>query len=121
MKKANHIRSFASILVVFLLFFSFISSSFSSLTVYREVRKTVITKKADASSKSDVQLPYTEREKEEETGTEDKSNLFFIYLVSDSVLFTIAESHHYCFYNTPPCCGNATGLPLYLINRTLVI
>jgi hypothetical protein len=117
-KKLKHLKSVASLLVVFLLFTSVIASSFSLLTIFKEVRELVLTKKTNSPYKTDVQLPFEEREKEEE---ESQVIRFFVGFVVESVFVFDTETSLYYSYHTPSNTGHATGNRIYLFNRTLLI
>jgi hypothetical protein len=125
MKKVNHIRSLASTLVISFLFTAIVSTSFNTFTLSPVKHETVITKKTNAHSTSDTQLPYEEKEKEEENGPENESksnhNRHIICLYWEAIPLTVATSQQYHFYNEPRAFRNATHIPLYLAKRTLLI
>ena len=122
MKKSNHIRLLASILVGFFLVSSIVSDSLAALRSVYESEGIALTKKVSAAYKW-ADLTFEEKEKEEEHGfvPEIQSNLFFIGFTGEAELFTIAESSSNSIYDAPSACGNATNLPLYLATGSLLI
>jgi len=122
MRKVNHLTSIASLLVIFFLLAPIVCNFLAPPQSTKESKDHVVSKKASAASKSGIQFPYEEREKEEENGAaKSHDNLFLIYLISESVYHYRAELYHYCSYNALRSCGNASSIPLYLTKRTLLI
>jgi hypothetical protein len=122
MKKSNHIRLLASILVGFFLASSIVSDSLATLHHFYEVEGLAFTEKLTPACKW-IDLTFEEKEKEEENvfTPELQSNLFFIGLIGDAESFTIAESSSHSFYDALSVCGNATHMPLYLATGSLLI
>ena len=122
MKKSNHIRLLASILVGFFLASSIVSDSLAAFRNADEFEGTVLTKKISPAHKW-ADLTFEEKEKEKENGfiPEIQSNLFFIDITCVAELSTIAESSSYKIYDAPSACGNATNTPLYLATKSLLI
>jgi hypothetical protein len=126
MKKGNHIRASAGILLVFFLFASILSITFSSLASRGQIQKVIVTKKSNSHSSSEIQLPYEEREKEEESESDDEraerlnQNLVFIHSIHKSFLLFI-EFRTVIIYSAPLSCGSATNFPVYLFKRSLLI
>lgn len=122
MKQSNHIRLLASILVGFFLVSSIVSDSLAALHHFYEVEGLALTEKLAPACKW-IDLTFEEKEKEEENvfTPEIQSNLFFIGMVGDAGLFTIAGSSSHSFYDALSACGNATNTPLYLATGSLLI
>ncbi|HEY5745095.1 MAG TPA: hypothetical protein VIU12_03370 [Chryseolinea sp.] len=122
MKRSNHIRLLASILVGFFLISSIVSDSLAALRDVYEFEGIALTKKVSPTCKW-ADLTFEEKETEEEKGfsPEVQSNLFFIGFTSEAELFTIAESSSRSIYDAPRAGGNATNMPLYLATRSLLI
>jgi preprotein translocase subunit SecG len=122
MKKINHLRSIAGILVVFFLFTSIVAGYLNTLQTPKEIRALSLDKKATSHSHSDTLLPYEEKEKENEEENRDNQNhFFFICMAGQPVLFTISAPQAFFLYNAPRSCGNATDIPIYLATRSLLI
>ena len=122
MEKASNIRSFIIILTVVLISAPIISSPCYSVNEPNKVQTLLISKKAVNPFQSGIQLPYEGKELEEENGPEDKSKqtLFFICLLSRPIRYIQPQTFY--FYNVAPrSCGNASGVPLYLGKRVLLI
>ena len=119
MKRSNHIRLLASILVGFFLVSSIVSDSLVALRNFYEFEGLSLTKKVSPAYKW-ADVTFEEKETEEEKGfvPEVHSNLFFM---GEPELFTVAESSFYSIYDAPSACGNATNMPLYLATRSLLI
>jgi hypothetical protein len=122
MKKSNHIRLLASILVGFLLVSAIVSNSLIALRSFYAFEGTGLTKKMSPTYKW-ADITFEEKEKEEEKGfaPEVHGNLFFIGFTGEAKLFTIAGSSSHSIYDAPSVCGNATNLPLYLATRSILI
>jgi hypothetical protein len=117
-RRPNQIRSVASLLVVFLLFASVITSSLSLLIVYKEVKTLLFTKESGSPYRADIQLPLEEREKEEK---DSQCNRLLIGFIEESLLTFNAETEsYYCAYATPTST-DSPGTRIYLFNRTLLI
>jgi hypothetical protein len=118
-----HIRSFTLLLIAIFSFSSVISACFSSYSQSRKVQPTVFNKKTNDHSKADIQIAYEEREKEEETSSEDKSktNLVFIYIISEELRLSFFTLRDYYIAGVPRFCGSAANIPLYLAKKTLLI
>ena len=129
MKNTRHMRALASILLIFFLFTAIVLRSLSAFNPPQGTLKTLVSQKEDPSSKADTQLIFDVKESEERSengcgsrGAEDlQNNFYLIGQVSTSALFTISESRHYSLYYTPHSFGNATGVPLYLAQRSFLI
>lgn len=122
MKKSNHIRLLASILVGFFLVSSIVSDSLVALRSFYAFEGIAFTKKVSPTYKwSDVTFEEKETEEEKGFASEVHSNLFLIGFTGETELFTIAESSSYSIYDAPRACGNATNMPLYLATRSLLI
>jgi hypothetical protein len=118
MRGQNYFKSLASLMVVFLLFASVITSSLTLLTVPREVKTLVLTKESGSPYQADTQLPFEEREKEEE---DTQTNRLLIGFIEECVFTFNAETEsYYCAYATPTSAGSP-GTRIYLFNRTLLI
>ncbi|SHG62112.1 hypothetical protein SAMN04488109_1112 [Chryseolinea serpens] len=122
MKQSNHIRLLASILVGFFMISSIVSDSLAALHYFYEVEGFALAEKLAPACKW-IDLTFEEKEKEEENvfTPEIQSNLFFIGLVDNTGLFTIAESSSHSFYDAVSVCGHATTMPLYLATGSLLI
>lgn len=122
MKRGNHIRSFLSTAVVILLLASIVCTSITGFAAPCKATESVLTKKAKAHSKSDTQLPYEEKEIEEEKGDDRSDNhFFFIGLVDALMLASVTESQDYSIHNPSHSCEHAASIPLYLTQRSLII
>lgn len=115
MNKRNHVRAFFSIVLVFFLFVPIVIRSLPSY-FDNPVKNIGYYKASRASSKTDIQLPYEEKEKEEKIGSSTSPSLFVLELEL-AHFDSIDES---CFYynTTKPLVG---ALPLYLAKRSLII
>jgi len=122
MKKSNHIRLLASILVGFFLVSSIVSDSLVALRNFYEFEGIALTKKVSPTYKW-TDVTFEEKETEEEKGfaPEVQSNFFFIGFTGEAELFTVAESPFNSIYDAPRACGNAANIPLYLATRSILI
>ena len=118
MKRINPIRSFTSILVIFFLLAPIVCSAINSFSPNRRTQEFVVTKKANTPSKSDTQLP---EKVESENDHKPHNNFFFIHRVGEFLRFNITKSQNTFFYNAFRFRGNTTGIPLYLIKRSIVV
>lgn len=122
MKRVNHIRSFVNTAVVILLLTSIVCTSIAGFAAPCKAKEVVITKKTKAHSTSDTQVPYEEKEIEEEKG-DDRSNshFFFICLIDALMLASVTESQDHSVYHPSHSCDHAASIPLYLTKRSLII
>jgi hypothetical protein len=125
MKKVNHTRSLASMLVIFFVFTAIVSNALNAFPCNPVKHEAAIAKKTNGHSTSDTQLPYEEKEKEEENGPENENksqhNRHLICLQGEILSLTIAVCQQYYFYHAPRAFWNATHIPLYLAKRALLI
>jgi hypothetical protein len=122
MKKENHIRSFLSTAVVILLLASIVCTSVNCFAAPSKTAELVLTRKAKAHSKTDTQLPYEEKETEEEKGFDrSHSHFFFICLIDALTLASGTESQDHSTHHPSHACEHAASIPLYLTKRSLII
>jgi hypothetical protein len=114
---SSNIRSAASLLVVLLLFMSVATSSFSLLTIFKEIREYVLTKKANQPFRADIQIPLEEREKEER----EEVNMFFTAFNNDTEFVFHPPVKSYCWYPIADYTSDLRKGRIYLVNRTLLI
>jgi hypothetical protein len=117
-KKPNHLTSAASLLVIFLLFASVITSSLNLFTVIKDVQTLVLTENSSSPYRTDNQLPFEETEKEEE---HIQTIRFFIGFFEESVSIVSPKTAvHHCTY-APSASANLSGAHIYLFTKTLLI
>ena len=122
MKRVNHIRSFLSTTVVILLLASIVCTSVTGFAAPCKTKEIIIAKKAKAHTQSDTQLPYEEKEIEEEKGDDrSDSHFFFICLIDALMLASVTESQDYSIHNPSHSCEHAASIPPYLTKRSLII
>jgi hypothetical protein len=122
MKSVNHIRSFLSTAVIILLLASIFCTSVAVFNSSYKTKDLVITKKTKGHTKSDTQLPYEEKEIEEEKGPERSNNhFFFICRIDALMLASVTESQDHSIHNPSHSCEHVAGIPLYLTQRSLII
>ncbi|MEQ1584693.1 MAG: hypothetical protein ABL895_02350 [Cyclobacteriaceae bacterium] len=117
MNRRNNIRAGLSILLVFFLFVPIIVRSFPSHSD-DQVKSMGYYKAASVPSKADIQLPYEEKEKEEEIGSDNTSALLLFFLASELALFDLIKNSCLAYNTTKPVAG---PMPLYLAKRSLLI
>jgi hypothetical protein len=117
MNKRNHIRTFLSVVLVFFLFVPIVIRSLPS-HADNHVKSIGYVKASSAPTKTDIQLPYEEKEKEEEIGTDNASALLLFFLGSDFAHFDLIENPCFAYNTTKPLAG---PMPLYLAKRSLLI
>lgn len=118
MKRISSIRSLTSILVIFFLLAPIVCSTINSFNPSRKTQEFVVGKKTNTPSKSDTQLP---EKVESENDCKPHNNFFLIHQVGEFLRFNITKSQHTFFYNAFRFRGISTGIPLYLIKRSIVI
>lgn len=117
MNRRNHIRAGLSIVLVFFLFVPIIVRSFP--THYNDQVKSIDHyKAASAPSKADIQLPYEEKEKEEEIGSDNATALLLFFLASELAPFDLIKNSGFDYTTTKPVAG---PMPLYLAKRSILI
>jgi hypothetical protein len=121
MRNVNHIRSFTIMVVVFLLFSSIITSACYAEHLPHTVCTELLTKKHNTHSQSGVEIPYEEREKEEETGPEKSRYILFVICYARQSLQPAPLSVLYSLNTASRSCGYAFAVPLFLAKRTLLI
>jgi hypothetical protein len=108
--------------VIILLLASIVCTSIAVFDSSFKAKELVITKKAKAHSQSDTQVPYEEKEIEEEKGSDRSDNhFFFIGLVDALTLASATESQDYSIHSPSHSCEHIASIPLYLTQRSLII
>lgn len=122
MKRVNPVRSFLNTSVIILLLASIVCTSVTGFATSYKTKEFVLAKKAKAHSKSDTQLPYEEKEIEEEKGNDRSDNhFFFICLIDALMLASVTESQDHSIHNLSHSCEPVASIPLYLSQRSLII
>lgn len=124
MKKANSIASIIRMVVVCCLFFSFISTSLNLSTKGGHLIGMFSIKKVKGPSHSDAGFPMEEAGKEVENRSEDKGNHNSIVLCSPHyfvLLLLSLDTGNEQIIRSSAFYGDASSVPLYLANRTLLI
>lgn len=121
MRIVNHIRSFIIMVVVFLLFSSIITSAVYAEPLPHAVCSALLSKKHNTHSPSGVEIPYEEREKEEENDPEKSRHVLFIICHVSRALQPAPLSSLYSLHTASRSCGYAFAVPLFLAMRTLLI
>lgn len=104
-------------MLVFFLFVPIIVRSFPAHS-YDQVKCIDHYKAASVPSKADIQLPYEEKEKEEEIGSNNPSALLLFFLASELAPFDLIKNSGFDYNTTKPV---ARPMPLYLAKRSLLI
>ncbi|AYB34282.1 hypothetical protein [Chryseolinea soli] len=122
MKKSNHIRLLASILVGFFLASSIVSDSLAAFRSLYEFEGLALTEKLSPACQW-ADLTFEEKETEEEKGFVPvvQNHIVFIGFTGESVLFTIAGSSSNSISDAHRVYDNTAHMPLYLSARSLLI
>jgi hypothetical protein len=117
MKRVVYIRSFASILMIFFLLASIVCSSITSVGTFTCSQDHLTLSTPNTHSRTDSQLP---EKVESENDFKHESNFFFIHQVGD--FLPCGGKLKFVFFSKAlRFRGNITGIPLYLIQRTIVV
>jgi hypothetical protein len=123
MVRIRHMGSIASVLVVFFLFTPFFTNSFSTSFPLLNVNDFTVTQKNSLPSRSEIELPFEEREKEEERSSEEKFQkcLLFICLISESHTIVKTGTETFNFYQESNSSDEISSTPLYIVTHRLLI
>jgi len=118
MKRAKPIRSIISITVVIFLLTSIVCSSMNSSGVHNDSRASIVLKNPRTPAKSDTQLA---EKLESEDDNEPHPNFFGLLQVDFSLQLEKTETPDTRFHNDYRFRGVASGTPLYITIRTIIV
>ncbi|MDH4092229.1 MAG: hypothetical protein OEV74_20865 [Cyclobacteriaceae bacterium] len=118
MKTIKFIRLFAGIMVVIFLLLSIDCSSLNLSGTNKNTHSTIVLKKPGTPVKSDAQLP---EKLESEDDYEPQHTFFFIQHVGQSIQLGKVESQRTFFDSVYRFRGILTGIPLYIVIRSMLI
>jgi hypothetical protein len=123
MNKVNPTWSLVRRLVVCLLFFSFTTSSLNLSANGTNLIGFSLVKKVKGPTHPDNSFPIEDQEKGMENRGEDKceSNLWYLDSFHEGLLRFVSFSNLKYIIHYIPYSGNASGVPIYLATRALLI
>jgi len=116
MNRKNPILTLTSIVLVFFLFAPIVVRSLHTFTGHSKT--TGLAKSAGAPAKTDSQMPFEEKEKEEKGVDDSLTQLPLIYILTEHISFTSENTSTYPDVHHSGFCGNT---PLYLAKRSILI
>ncbi len=117
MNKRKGIRTLTSIMLVFLLFAPVVIRSVQAYTD-GSLKRAGLTKTSGTPTKTDSQLLFEEKEKEEKSANHFLTQLPLIYVIAEFFLVSPENAKNYSF-GQGSC--NFQGTPLYLAKRTILV
>ena len=116
----NQFRSFILLLLVLLVFAPTVASATPTEIDQPALAYSYVTKKNAGHSQSEIQFTYEEREKEEESGGEQKSKQSLIHAITESLRPELPFLHHTIF-SFERHGVISLHVPIYLVKRSLLL